>query len=133
MERLSGLDAFFLYLETPTQPLNVCCVLELDTSTMPGGYTYGGFRAALAKSIAAVPEFRMKLADNQLNFDHPVWVDDEKFRLEHHLLHVGVPTPGGAESWPRSAGISPGCRWTGIDRSGRCGCCRAAPTGTRSW
>ncbi|CQD13963.1 acyltransferase [Mycobacterium lentiflavum] len=95
MERLSGLDAFFLYLETPTQPLNVCCVLELDTSTMPGGYTYGGFRAALAKSIAAVPEFRMKLADNQLNFDHPVWVDDEKFRLEHHLLHVGVPTPGG--------------------------------------
>ncbi|WP_251991051.1 hypothetical protein, partial [Mycobacterium tuberculosis] len=25
------------------QPLNVCCVLELDTSTMPGGYTYGRF------------------------------------------------------------------------------------------
>jgi diacylglycerol O-acyltransferase / wax synthase len=95
MERLSGLDAFFLYLETPTQPLNVCCVLELDTSTMPGGYTYGGFRSALAKAVAAVPEFRMKLADNQLNFDHPVWVDDEKFQLERHLQHVGVPAPGG--------------------------------------
>jgi diacylglycerol O-acyltransferase / wax synthase len=95
MERLSGLDAFFLYLETPTQPLNVCCVLELDTSTMPGGYTYGGFRAALAESIAAVPEFRVKLADNQLNFDHPVWVDDENFQLERHLQHVGVPAPGG--------------------------------------
>lgn len=95
MERLSGLDAFFLYLETPTQPLNVCCVFELDTSTMPGGYTYGGFRAALTKSVAAVPEFRMKLADNQLNLDHPVWVDDEKFQLEHHLQHVGVPAPGG--------------------------------------
>ncbi len=95
MERLSGLDAFFLYLETHTQPLNVCCVLELDTSTMPGGYTYGGFCAALAKSVAAVPEFRMKLADNQLNLDHPVWVDDENFQLEHHLQHVGVPAPGG--------------------------------------
>jgi diacylglycerol O-acyltransferase len=95
VERLSGLDAFFLYLETPTQPLNVCCVLELDTSTVPGGYTYGRFRAALAKSAAALPEFRMKLADNQLNVDHPVWVDDEKFQLERHLQHVGVPAPGG--------------------------------------
>lgn len=95
MERLSGLDAFFLYLETPTQPLNVCCLLELDTSTTPGGYSYGGFRAALATSVMAVPEFRMKLADNQLNVDHPVWVDDENFQLERHVQHIGVPAPGG--------------------------------------
>jgi diacylglycerol O-acyltransferase len=95
MERLSGLDAFFLYMETPTQPLNVCCVLELDTSTMPGGYTYGRFRTALAKHVKAMPEFRMKLADNQLNLDHPVWVDDENFQLRRHLQRVGVPAPGG--------------------------------------
>ncbi|WP_066912335.1 WS/DGAT/MGAT family O-acyltransferase [Mycobacterium interjectum] len=95
MERLSGLDAFFLYLETPTQPLNVCCILELDTSTMPGGYTYGRFRAAVAKRVAAMPEFRMKLADTQLNLDHPVWVDDEDFQLRRHLRRLGVPAPGG--------------------------------------
>jgi diacylglycerol O-acyltransferase / wax synthase len=95
MERLSGLDAFFLYLETPTQPLNVCCILELDTSTMPGGYTYGRFRAAVAKRVAAMPEFRMKLADNQLNLDHPVWVDDEDFQLRRHVRRIGVPAPGG--------------------------------------
>jgi WS/DGAT/MGAT family acyltransferase len=95
MERLSGLDAFFLYLETPTQPLNVCSILELDTSTMPGGYTYGRFRAALAKHVKAVPEFRMKLADTQLNLDHPVWVDDDEFQLGRHLHRVGVPVPGG--------------------------------------
>jgi WS/DGAT/MGAT family acyltransferase len=95
MERLSGLDAFFLYLETPTQPLNVCCVLELDTSTMPGGYSYRRFRAALARHVKAVPEFGMKLADTQLNLDHPVWVDDEAFKLERHVHHVGVPAPGG--------------------------------------
>lgn len=95
MERLSGLDAFFLYLETPTQPLNVCCILELDTSTMPGGYTYARFRGALAEHVGAVPEFRMKLADAQLNPDHPVWVDDEHFHLARHLHRVGVPGPGG--------------------------------------
>ena len=95
MERLTGLDAFFLYMETSTQPLNVCCVLELDTSTMPGGYTYGRFRAAMAKHVNALPEFRMKLADTQLNLDHPVWVDDENFQLRRHLQRVGVPAPGG--------------------------------------
>jgi len=95
MQRLTGLDAFFLYLETPTQPLNVCCVLQLDTSTMPGGYTYPRFRAALAKRVKAVPEFRMKLADSQLNLDHPVWVDDEDFQLRRHLHRVGAPPPGG--------------------------------------
>jgi WS/DGAT/MGAT family acyltransferase len=95
MERLTGLDAFFLYMETPTQPLNVCCVLELDTSTMPGGYTYGRFRAAMARHVKALPEFRMKLADTQLNLDHPVWVDDDNFQLRRHLQRVGVPAPGG--------------------------------------
>jgi|SRR5271166_521113 len=95
MERLSGLDAFFLYLETPTQPLNVCCVVELDTSTMPGGYSYSRLSAELRKRVSALPEFRMKLADNQLNLDHPVWVDDEDFQLRRHVHRVGVPPPGG--------------------------------------
>jgi hypothetical protein len=44
MERLSGLDASFLYIDTPTQPLNVCSILILDASTMPGGYTFDRLR-----------------------------------------------------------------------------------------
>lgn len=95
MQRLSGLDAFFLHLESPTQPLNICCVLELDPVTMPGGYTFDRFRAALSAQVEAVPEFRLKLADNQLNFDHPVWVDDDRFDLARHLHHVALPSPGG--------------------------------------
>jgi diacylglycerol O-acyltransferase / wax synthase len=95
MERLSGLDASFLYIESPTQPLNVCSVVELDTSTMPGGYTFDRLRDELAARIAAVPEFRTKLADSQLNLDHPVWVDDDAFDLDRHLYRIGLPSPGG--------------------------------------
>jgi len=95
MQRLSGLDAFFLYVESPKQPLNVCCVLELDTATMPGGYTFDRFREALGLRVGAVPEFRFKLADNQLNFDHPVWIDDEGFDIDRHLHRAGLPSPGG--------------------------------------
>jgi hypothetical protein len=116
MERLSGLDAFFLYLETPTQPLNVCCVLGLNTKTMPGGYTYGRFRAAFARHVKAVPEFRMKLADNQLNLDHPVWVDDENFQLRRHLQRVVLPGRVDARKSSRATCYSPGWRQRAVAR-----------------
>jgi diacylglycerol O-acyltransferase / wax synthase len=95
MERLSGLDASFLYIEGPSQPLNVCSILELDTSTMPGGYTFDRFRDELLLRIKAVPEFRAKLADSQLNLDHPVWIEDDDFDIDRHLHRIGLPSPGG--------------------------------------
>jgi diacylglycerol O-acyltransferase len=95
MERLSGLDASFLYIESPTQPLHVCSILELDTSTVPGGYTFDRLRDELAMRITAIPEFRAKLADSQFNVDYPVWVEDDEFDLDRHLFRVGLPSPGG--------------------------------------
>jgi diacylglycerol O-acyltransferase len=95
MERLSGLDASFLYIESSTQPLHVCSILELDTATIPGGYTFDRLRDDLVLRIKAIPEFRSKLADSQLNLDHPVWVDDKDFDLSHHLYRIGLPAPGG--------------------------------------
>ncbi|MDT5183637.1 MAG: diacylglycerol O-acyltransferase / wax synthase, partial [Mycobacterium sp.] len=95
MQRLSGLDASFLYLETAKQPLHVCSILELDTSTMPGGYTFDRLRDALGLRIKAMPEFREKLADNRFNLDHPVWVEDNDFDVDRHLHRIGLPSPGG--------------------------------------
>ncbi|HXA11693.1 MAG TPA: wax ester/triacylglycerol synthase family O-acyltransferase [Mycobacterium sp.] len=95
MERLSGLDASFLYIETSTQPLNVCSILEVDSSTMPGGYTFDRLRDELALRIKAMPEFREKLADSQFNLDHPVWVEDKDFDVNRHLHRIGLPSPGG--------------------------------------
>ena len=95
MQRLSGLDASFLYLETSSQPLHVCSILDLDTSTMPGGYTFDRLRDALSLRIKAMPTFREKLADSPLNLDHPVWVEDKDFDVDRHLHRIGLPAPGG--------------------------------------
>ncbi|WP_370329137.1 wax ester/triacylglycerol synthase family O-acyltransferase [Mycolicibacterium hippocampi] len=95
MQRLSGLDASFLYLETAAQPLHVCSILELDTSTMPGGYTFDRLRDGLTLRIKAMPEFREKLADNRFNLDHPVWVEDRDFDVDRHVHRIGLPSPGG--------------------------------------
>ncbi|OBJ61240.1 WS/DGAT/MGAT family O-acyltransferase [Mycobacterium asiaticum] len=95
MQRLSGLDASFLYLETDSQPMHVCSVIELDTSTMPGGYTFDRLREAMSLRIRALPEFQEKLANSPLNLDHPVWVDDEHFHIDRHLHRIALPAPGG--------------------------------------
>jgi diacylglycerol O-acyltransferase len=95
MQRLSGLDASFLYLETPSQHLHVCAVHELDSSTMPGGYTFDRLRDALSLRLKALPQFREKLANSPLNLDHPVWVDDDDFDVNRHLHRIGLPPPGG--------------------------------------
>ncbi len=95
MERLSGLDASFLYLETSSQPLQVCSILDLDTATMPGGYTFDRLREELAVRICAIPEFRAKLADSHFNLDHPVWVEDANFDIGRHVHRVDLPAPGG--------------------------------------
>src|ERR1700739_133222 len=96
MQRLSGLDASFLYLETPSQPLHVCSILEVDTSTMPGGYSFDRLRDELAARITSIPELRQKLTDNPLNLDHPAWVEDDAFDIDRHLHRLAVPPPPGA-------------------------------------
>ena len=95
MQRLSGLDASFLYLETPSQPLHVCSLLELDASTIPGGYSFEKLRDELSVRLTAMPEFREKLADSPFNIDHPVWVEDNDFDVDRHLHRIAVPAPGG--------------------------------------
>ena len=67
--------------------MNACTLVDLDTSTLPGGYSFERFRDNLAVRIKAVPELRAKLADSALNFDTPVWVEDRDFDLDRHV-HV---------------------------------------------
>ena len=63
----------------------------------PGGYSFERFRDDLATRIPAVPEFRTKLADSDLNLGHPVWVEDKDFDLSRHVNRIALPAPGGRE------------------------------------
>ncbi len=94
MERLSGLDASFLYLETPSQVMSVAAILQLDPSTIPGGYTFERMRAEMARRVKGLPIFRRKLADSLTNLDHPVWVEDDDFDIERHVHRIAIPSPG---------------------------------------
>ena len=94
MDRLSGLDASFLYFESNTMLMHVCGLLVLDQSTMPDGYEFERLRNHLGKRIGANPSFRRKVHNPVFNLDHPVWIDDEDFDIEHHVRRAVVPAPG---------------------------------------
>lgn len=95
MERLSGLDASFLYLETPEAPLQVAIVAVLDTSLMPGGYSFDKMVSVIASRVHLMPPFRRRLREVPFNLDHPVWVDDPHFDIVHHVRQIALPAPGG--------------------------------------
>ncbi|WP_054813400.1 WS/DGAT/MGAT family O-acyltransferase [Nocardia arizonensis] len=94
MERLTGLDASFLYLETPTQHLHVCALLILDPRSGGSPYSYDSFKEELSRRLPLIPQMRRRIREVPLNLDHPVWVDDPKFDLDNHIHRVGLPTPG---------------------------------------
>lgn len=97
MKRLSGLDASFLYLETPSQLLHVCGLIVLQPDSIPGGYSFESMRAEMTQRVLAAPEFRQKLRHVPLDLDHPVWVDDEDFDIERHVHRLALPRPGGEQ------------------------------------
>ena len=95
MDRLSGLDASFLYLESSSQLLHVCGVIVLDPETIPGGYSFGAFKDELERRIEGVPMFHRKLKQVPLGIDHPVWVTDDEFDIDRHVHRMALPSPGG--------------------------------------
>ena len=74
MDRLSGLDASFLYLETPAQLMHVCGVIVVDPATMPAPYSFESLRDAIAAQVRDVPAFTKKLRRVPLGLDHPIFI-----------------------------------------------------------
>ncbi len=95
MDRLSGLDASFLYLETPAQLMHVCGVIVIDPSTMPAPYSFALLRSAIDAQVRTVPSFTKKLRRVPLGLDHPIWVADRQFDIERHVHRLALPSPGG--------------------------------------
>lgn len=97
MNRLSGLDASFLYLESSTQLLHVCGVVMISPDTMPEPYSFESLKAAIDRRVRTTPEFVRTLHTVPLHLDHPVWVVDETFDIDRHVHRLGVPSPGGRD------------------------------------
>ncbi len=104
MERLTGLDAAFLYLENPTNHMHVAMTMVLDPETVPGGYSFDTIKDFIGGRLHLVPPFRRRLVEVPLNLAHPVWIEDPDFDLDFHIRRIGCPAPGGRRELAEMAG-----------------------------
>jgi WS/DGAT/MGAT family acyltransferase len=91
---MSGLDASFLYFETPNMHMHVLGVIVFDPSTTPVPYSFDHVKEMMRNRLHLVPTFRRKLAPIPFNVHHPVWVEDANFDLDYHVRRIGCPAPG---------------------------------------
>lgn len=94
MERLSGMDATFLYIENPSHLMHVSMVSVFDVDDMPGGYSFEKVRELVASRLPRIDMFRRRLVTVPFNLGHPIWIEDPDFDLDYHLRRVAVPSPG---------------------------------------
>ncbi|MDX6266294.1 MAG: diacylglycerol O-acyltransferase / wax synthase [Frankiales bacterium] len=96
MDRLSGVDVSFLYMETPSTPMHVggVCVLE-----PPAGeaFDYDRLVELITQRIGLVPRYRQKVRTVPGRLANPVWVDDEDFDVTYHVRRSALPKPGTRE------------------------------------
>ena len=95
MQQLSGMDASFLYGETPRAHMAGAGLYIYDQSTAPGGQvTFKGILAHIESRLPAARVFRQRLVRVPFDLDHPYWIEDPAFDLEFHVRHIALPKPG---------------------------------------
>ena len=93
MQRMAGIDAAFLYMETPSMHLHVVGVLVLDPTGAPDGFSLEKLTRVLDERIHLIPPLRRRLLPAPAGIDHPLWIEDPGFDLGDHVRRAPVPGP----------------------------------------
>ncbi|MEE4277286.1 MAG: wax ester/triacylglycerol synthase family O-acyltransferase [Halieaceae bacterium] len=95
MQQLTGLDASFLYLETPNSPMHISGLYLYTQESAPGGKVrFKQILEFITSRVQRLPSMTKRLKRVPLDLDHPYWVDDGDFDPEYHIRHVRLPEPG---------------------------------------
>ena len=94
MQQLTGLDSAFLYLETPETPMHVASLHLYDLPEGWRGDFLKAIRAHLRSRMHLLPVLRRRLAPLPLQLASPVWVEQRRVDLAHHVQRATLPRPG---------------------------------------
>ena len=96
VKQLTGLDASFLYMETPTTfgHVNGLGIYQRPSPDFdPFELVYKRFEGMIGR----LEPMRRRLVQVPLRLDHPYWIDDPDFDLDYHVRHIGLAPPGAAD------------------------------------
>ncbi len=94
MKRLSGMDAAFLYGETPSVHMHTLKVAILDAPQGDSNSLFMQLKKELGKRLHLMPLFQCKALNTPMGLHHPIWVDDPNFDISHHIKRLTVQAPG---------------------------------------
>lgn len=94
MKGLTGIDATFLYMETPETPMHVAGLTLYELPANLEGSFFDHFKTFFLERIHLAPIFEKKLARRVFELDHPGWVDATDIDFGYHLKQVTLPKPG---------------------------------------
>jgi diacylglycerol O-acyltransferase len=92
VERMTGIDASFLYMETPACHMHTIKVAVLAPAPeVP--YTIARVKADLRERLHLLPPFRRRVVEVPLGLHHPVWVESP-VDLDWHVREARAEPPG---------------------------------------
>ena len=92
---MPGVDAGFLYMETPTLHMHTLKVSIVDVTEVPGGYSFPMIKDEIMARLHLLPPFRRRVLTVPFQLHHPLWVEDHEIDPDRHVVLDRVPAPGG--------------------------------------
>ncbi|WP_029432651.1 wax ester/triacylglycerol synthase family O-acyltransferase [Blastococcus sp. URHD0036] len=90
LERLTTIDASFLYLEESDAPMHVSGVLLLE----PPAGGLDAIAGLVEARLPLVPRYRQRVLEVPGRLADPVWADDPDFDVSYHVRQSALPRPG---------------------------------------
>ena len=103
-ERLTSLDASFLYLERPSMHMHVAGLSVFGPRPDGTSLRYEDVERTMKDRIHLAPRLRQKVTTVPGGLARPVWADDDRFDLDFHLRRSAVPRPHGRRQLERAVG-----------------------------
>jgi len=93
MDRLSFMDATFLYVENEFNHMHIAVVAIFEGPPPHGD----DIETMISSKLHLVPRYRQKVRFVPFDAGQPVWCDDHHFNLGYHVRHTALPKPGSDE------------------------------------
>ncbi|MFC7503518.1 wax ester/triacylglycerol synthase family O-acyltransferase [Nocardioides sp. GCM10030258] len=102
IERMTGIDAGFLYMETPSVHMHTLKIAILDADE---SLTYDSFVAGMLARLKRLPPLRRRVVEVPFGLNHPVWVTQKRIDVPHHIRRHRIGGDGSMRDLERLIGM----------------------------
>lgn len=102
IERMDGIDAGFLYMETPSVHMHTLKIAILEADEL---VTYDQFVKTLLARLKRLPPMRRKVVEVPFGLNHPVWVTLPRVNVAHHIRRHRIGGDGSMRDLEKLIGL----------------------------